>query len=92
MRLVAALICTDYVFSFDELDPRAFLEQLKPDVHVNGAEYGENCIEADTVRRNGGRLVLFPRIEGLATTEMLNKAQRMASELLPSERNPGRIL
>jgi bifunctional ADP-heptose synthase (sugar kinase/adenylyltransferase) len=44
-------------------------------VHVNGAEYGENCIEADTVRRCGGRLHLVERIPGLATTALIEKVK-----------------
>src|SRR6185295_17873447 len=34
--LLLGLRCVDYVHIFDEATPIAFLEQVKPDVHVNG--------------------------------------------------------
>ena len=49
--MLLALRMVDYVHVFDETDPIAFLEQIKPDVHVNGSEYGEDCIESDTVKQ-----------------------------------------
>src|SRR5207247_8996092 len=60
MLLVLRVI--DYVHIFDEPDPIAPLSELSPDVHVNGAEYGENCIERDVVILNGGRLHLVDRL------------------------------
>jgi D-beta-D-heptose 7-phosphate kinase/D-beta-D-heptose 1-phosphate adenosyltransferase len=65
----ARLRAVDFVHIFDESDPIAFLEQVRPDVHVNGAEYGENCIEGETVRRAGGIIHLVPRIQGLSTSD-----------------------
>src|SRR5579863_5179599 len=49
LSMMAALECVDYVTWFDETDPRALLEILRPDVHVNGVEYGPDCIEAAVV-------------------------------------------
>src|SRR5690242_20209097 len=39
LEMMAALEFVDFVTWFDETDPRALLQRLKPDVHVNGAEY-----------------------------------------------------
>lgn len=69
-RLLLSLRPVDYVHVFDERDPRAFIAAVKPDVHVNGAEYGENCIERPTVVEHGGRLHLVDRIPGLSSTEL----------------------
>jgi rfaE bifunctional protein nucleotidyltransferase chain/domain len=77
--MLLALRDVDFVHVFDELTPNAFLEAVRPDVHINGAEYGENCVEADTVRAGGGRLHLISRIEGLSTTEL---SARIADHLL----------
>ena len=71
MEMVAALGFVDFVTWFDEADPRELLRLLRPDIHVNGAEYGERCIEADVVRECGGRLHLVDRIPGLATSRIL---------------------
>lgn len=48
-EMLLALRIVDYVHIFDEPDPIAFLEELRPDVHVNGSRYGESCIESQTV-------------------------------------------
>ena len=70
--MVAALAFVDFVTWFDEDDPRELLRLLRPDVHVNGAEYGDRCIEADVVRECGGRLHLVDRIPGLGTSQILS--------------------
>ena len=73
LQMMMALEEVDYVTSFEELNPLALLEKVKPDVHANGMEYGENCIEAEVVRRCGGRLHLVPRIEGLSTSQIIER-------------------
>jgi D-glycero-beta-D-manno-heptose 1-phosphate adenylyltransferase len=76
LQMMAALFFVDFVTYFDELDPRAILEKIKPDVHVNGSEYGENCIEADVVRAHGGRLHLVKRVEGLSSSYIIEKIKK----------------
>jgi D-beta-D-heptose 7-phosphate kinase/D-beta-D-heptose 1-phosphate adenosyltransferase len=71
-EMLLALRPVDYVHVFNESDPIAFLEQVQPDVHVNGSEYGENCIESETVKRGGGRIHVVERIPGLSTTNLLS--------------------
>jgi rfaE bifunctional protein nucleotidyltransferase chain/domain len=73
LEMMAALEFVDYVTWFEETDPRAILSKIKPDVHVNGAEYGENCIEAEVVRSNGGRLHLVQRIPTLSTSAIVER-------------------
>ena len=73
LRMMAALAMVDYVTWFDETDPRQILSRIRPDVHVNGAEYGENCIEAETVRSCGGRLHIVSLVPGLSTSQIVKK-------------------
>jgi len=80
--MLLALRTVDYVHVFDESDPIAFLAEVRPDVHVNGAEYGENCIEAETVRRGGGVIHLVRRIPGLSTSGLI---EALTSPDLPIE-------
>src|SRR5581483_5672009 len=75
-ELLLALRIVDYVHIFSEADAIAFLEEVKPDVHVNGAEYGEACIETDAVRRHGGSIHLVERIPGLSTTGVVELLHR----------------
>ena len=77
LQMMSALSFVDFVTWFDESDPRAILQIIKPDVHVNGAEYGENCIEAEVVKANGGKLHLVDRIDGLATSEIIQKIKAL---------------
>ncbi|KAF3361743.1 Uncharacterized protein PHSC3_001693 [Chlamydiales bacterium STE3] len=73
LQMMAALSFVDYVTWFDETDPIHLLAKIKPDVHVNGSEYGANCIEGSTVRQNGGHLHIVSLMPGLSTTEIVNK-------------------
>lgn len=80
LEMMAALGFVDYVTWFDETDPRILLSRIKPDVHVNGADYGENCIEADVIRQNGGRLHLVGLVPSLSTTEIVKKILTLPPE------------
>lgn len=73
LEMMAALEFVDFVTWFDETDPIDLLAKIKPDVHINGSEYGAQCIEAETVKNHGGRLHLVSRISGLATSEIIEK-------------------
>jgi rfaE bifunctional protein nucleotidyltransferase chain/domain len=78
--MLLALRAVDYVHIFDEADPIAFLEQIRPDVHVNGSEYGEECIEADTVKRGGGVIHIVKRLPGLSTSGLVEAASRVSTK------------
>lgn len=73
LQMMSAIQFIDFLTWFDETDPIRVLSVIKPDVHVNGMEYGQNCIEADTVHKYGGRLHLVERIPSLSTTDIINK-------------------
>jgi D-beta-D-heptose 7-phosphate kinase / D-beta-D-heptose 1-phosphate adenosyltransferase len=76
-RMLLALRTVDYVHLFDETEPMPFLEEVKPHVHVNGSEYGADCIEAPTVKRHGGRIHIVEKIPGLSTSEILAKIRSL---------------
>jgi D-glycero-beta-D-manno-heptose 1-phosphate adenylyltransferase len=73
LQMMAALSFVDGVTWFEETDPRAFLERVRPDVHVNGAEYGRQCLEAETVEKHGGRIHIVELVPGLSTSNILAK-------------------
>jgi len=73
LQMMAALEFVDYVTWFEETDPLRILNEIRPDVHVNGAEYGENCIEADIVKKHGGRIHIVQLVPGLSTSQILKK-------------------
>jgi D-beta-D-heptose 7-phosphate kinase/D-beta-D-heptose 1-phosphate adenosyltransferase len=72
-EMLLALRYVDYVHIFDEEVPMPFLEEVKPHVHVNGAEYGADCIEAPLVRSLGGRVHIVEKVPGLSTTAIASR-------------------
>ena len=77
LTLMASLFMVDYVTWFDESDPRQILSKIRPDVHVNGAEYGQNCIEADVVRSFGGKIHIVELVPGLSTSNIIKKIREV---------------
>ncbi len=77
LQMMAALEFVDYVTWFDETDPRALLEVVKPHVHVNGSEYGVNCIEADVVTKHGGEIQIVSLLPGLSTSAVIEKIKSL---------------
>jgi len=75
LQMMAALEFVDYVTCFEETDPCALLEKIKPDVHVNGAEYGEDCLESKIVKQHGGKIHIVKLVPGLSTTQIIEKIQ-----------------
>lgn len=73
LQMMSAIGFVDYVTYFDEDDPRTILEMIKPNVHVNGPEWGENCIESEVVRKNGGRMHIITLQPGLSTSKIVEK-------------------
>jgi len=78
LKMMAAIGFVVYVTWFDELDPRKILSLIKPDVHVNGAEYGKNCIEKEIVESYGGRIHIVELIPSLSTTSLIEKINSCA--------------
>jgi rfaE bifunctional protein nucleotidyltransferase chain/domain len=73
LRRMTAFRDVDHVTLFSETNPISLLEEIKPDVHVNGSEYGENCIEAPTVKKYGGRIHIVKLLEGRSTSALLEE-------------------
>lgn len=73
-RVLEAFDCVDAVVVFDEDDPSAVLERLRPDVWAKGGDYGGAPLpEAEVVRAHGGRVVLLPYLGGRSTTSIIER-------------------
>ena len=75
--MLAGLTVVDYVFVFNEKDPRKFLGKIKPDVHVKGGDYHGHIIEQDIVEKNGGQVKLLELTPGMSTTALIQKIIRV---------------
>lgn len=83
-RVLSALDCVSAVVVFDEDDPRAALERLRPDVWAKGGDYTEETLpEAEVVRRHSGRVVVLPFVDGRSTTSILERTGRLAPGARP---------
>ncbi|MFP4162658.1 MAG: adenylyltransferase/cytidyltransferase family protein [Chitinispirillaceae bacterium] len=60
-------------FIFREDDPRAFLEVLKPDIHIKGGDYDRDILERETVEKNGGKVEIVSYLEGYSTTSIVSR-------------------
>jgi rfaE bifunctional protein nucleotidyltransferase chain/domain len=73
---VAALAMVDAAFIFGQDDPREFIKELKPDLHVKGGDYTNDIIEREAVERNGGKVVIVSYVKGFSTTSIVKKIQQ----------------
>jgi len=73
-EIVAALRATSYVTIFDDVSPRSLIAQLLPDVLVKGGDYALDEIHGrEEVEAAGGRVVSLPFVEGVSTSEIIER-------------------
>jgi len=78
--VLAALQSVDAVHVFAELDARAFLKSVKPDVYVKGGDYTLETINQDERRlleELGVKIVLLPVVPGKSTSALLKKIHQL---------------
>lgn len=87
--VLAALESVDAVCIFTELDARAFLESVRPDIYAKGGDYTLETINQEERRhleRLGVRIVLLGAVPDRSTTalvERMNSAQAPRNDLRP---------
>lgn len=76
-ELLAALAPVDYVTIFAGDSPAPLLQDLRPDVHCKGTDYGspERVPEYPVVRAYGGRTALVGDPKDHATSELIQKVK-----------------
>lgn len=81
MEMLAALEMIDYLILFSEIDAKALLEEIKPQIYVKGGDYRiEDLPEAETVYRYGGKIVLVTEVKGNSTTNIIKKIRQSQDE------------
>lgn len=76
-NVLAGLAAVDYIVSFDEPTPLTILDVVRPHVFAQGSDWGKNCIERETVERNGGKIKVIKKVAGLSTTSLLEKIRAL---------------
>lgn len=69
MKIIASLECVDYVISFEEDTPLELIKKVSPEVIVKGGDYKPE----DVVGGNLSKVIIFPTIDCISTTEKLRK-------------------
>lgn len=76
--VLAAMESIDYITIFDEPDPLNIIQQVRPDVLVKGADWGDKgVIGREFVESLGGRVELAPLVDGKSSTSTLEKLKRI---------------
>jgi D-glycero-beta-D-manno-heptose 1-phosphate adenylyltransferase len=71
-EIVAALADVDAVVVFPEVDVRAIIREIRPDVQAKGTDYtAESVPERDTVAECGGRVEIVGDPKDHSTSEIL---------------------
>jgi phosphoheptose isomerase len=77
VALLAALDLVDAILVFDDPTPERVLAQVKPDVHVKGADYappdGKPVPERAVVEAYGGRIEFLPLVPGRSSTDTITR-------------------
>jgi rfaE bifunctional protein nucleotidyltransferase chain/domain len=71
-EIIAALADVDAVIIFPELDVRALIRELRPDVQAKGTDYTEESVlERDVVAECGGRVAIVGDAKEHSTSEII---------------------
>lgn len=71
VKNLADLEYVDYVVVFDEMNPKAILNKIKPAIHCVGRDWGKNCVEREVVEKNGGKIRVAKWLEGFSTSNFV---------------------
>ncbi len=71
-EIVAALEVVDAVVIFPELDARALIREIRPDIQAKGTDYTEDSVpERDAMAEVGGRVAIVGDAKNHSTSEIL---------------------
>jgi rfaE bifunctional protein nucleotidyltransferase chain/domain/rfaE bifunctional protein kinase chain/domain len=78
--MLEALRFVDAVAIFDEDEPSALIERLRPDIWAKGGDYaGCTLPESAVLSQWGGRAVVLPYLDGHSTTRLIQEATYLAA-------------
>jgi D-beta-D-heptose 7-phosphate kinase/D-beta-D-heptose 1-phosphate adenosyltransferase len=78
-EVLAALACVDYVTIFDEPDPLALIQALRPNILVKGGDWSrDQIVGKEFVEAQGGSVRNIPLVPDISTTAII---QRILAQL-----------
>ena len=78
-EVLAALACVDYLTIFDEPDPLALIQALRPNILVKGGDWStDRIVGKEFVEAQGGSVRNIPLVPDISTTAIIQRilAQR----------------
>jgi rfaE bifunctional protein nucleotidyltransferase chain/domain len=73
-EVLAGLACVDYITIFDEPDPLALIQTIKPDVLIKGADWQETeIIGSDVVKSYGGKVIRIEVVPDISTSRIIQR-------------------
>jgi bifunctional ADP-heptose synthase (sugar kinase/adenylyltransferase) len=85
---VAALADVDAVVIFPEVDVRAIIREIRPDIQAKGTDYTVDSVpERDAVAEYGGRVEIVGDAKDHSTSEIIN-SQIVQSQIKRSRISP----
>ena len=73
-EVLAALACVDYVTIFDEPDPLALIQALRPNILVKGGDWStDRIVGKEFVEAQGGSVKNIPLVPDISTTMIVQK-------------------
>ena len=73
-EVLAALACVDYVTIFDEPDPLALIQALRPNILVKGGDWStDRIVGKDFVEAQGGSVRNIPLVPDISTTAIIQR-------------------
>jgi rfaE bifunctional protein nucleotidyltransferase chain/domain len=77
-EVLASLACVDYITIFDEPDPLALIQTIKPDVLIKGADWKETeIIGSDVVKSYGGKVIRIEVVPGISTSRIIQRILKL---------------
>jgi D-glycero-beta-D-manno-heptose 1-phosphate adenylyltransferase len=71
-EIIAALADVDAVVIFPELDVRAIIREIRPDIQAKGTDYAVDSVpERDTLAEHGGRIAIVGDPKDHSTSEII---------------------
>lgn len=76
---LAGLEAVDWIVIFSEKTPEAFLEEIRPTLHVKGGDYLPKALpERAVVEAHGGTVDCLPLVPGFSTSELIRKLKSLS--------------
>ena len=73
-EILAALGCVDYVTIFDEPDPLALIQALRPNILVKGGDWStDRIVGKEFVEGQGGSVRNIPLVPDISTTAIIQR-------------------